>query len=431
MNNNGIILGAGVTGLAAGMASGWPVYESTSDPGGICMSYYMKPGCNESFNVPPQDGNAYRFENGGGHWIFGGDQAVVYFVHKLAAVKRYQRRSAVYFPDSELYIPYPLQNHLRYLDEKVAAQALVEMMRPKQQFTTLKEWLDSSFGETLCKLFFYPFHELYTVGLYDRVAPQDTYKSPVDPAIAVQGALLKAPKVGYNATFVYPEEGLDGFIRSIAKQLKVEYGKRVMKIDTARKTVYIADGKELPYQRLISTLPLHKTMELAGLTVSTQPDPYTSVLVLNIGALRADRCPDYHWLYIPDSEARFHRVGFYSNVDSSFLPKGLNDRVSIYVEKAYYREPQPDQKTISDYSEKVVRELQSWGFIGEVEVLDPTWIDVAYTWSWPGSPWRDQALHALEAHDIYPVGRYGRWNFQGVADSIKDGFVVGNSLKVR
>jgi hypothetical protein len=44
---------------------------------------------------------------------------------------------------------------------------------------------------------------------------------------------------------------------------------------------------------------------------------------------------------------------------------------------------------------RVVAELQDWGFIGEVLMVDPTWIDVAYTWSWPGSSWKQQALAAL------------------------------------
>jgi hypothetical protein len=34
-----LILGAGMTGLAAGMASGLPVLEAAAHPGGICCSY--------------------------------------------------------------------------------------------------------------------------------------------------------------------------------------------------------------------------------------------------------------------------------------------------------------------------------------------------------------------------------------------------------
>ncbi len=58
-----LILGGGVTGLAAGYASGVPVCEARPEPGGLCASYYASAG---------GAGHAYRFEVGGGHWIFGG-----------------------------------------------------------------------------------------------------------------------------------------------------------------------------------------------------------------------------------------------------------------------------------------------------------------------------------------------------------------------
>jgi hypothetical protein len=108
-----------------------------------------------------------------------------------------------------------------------------------------------------------------------------------------------------------------------------------------------------------------------------------------------------------------------------------NNRVSIYVERAYVEGEQPSAGVVKSYAEAVVKELQAWGFIEETEVVDPTWIDVAYTWAWPGSQWRHKALKCLKEHHIFQVGRYGRWIFQGIADSIRDGFVVGGAFKGR
>lgn len=45
------------------------------------------------------------------------------------------------------------------------------------------------------------------------------------------------------------------------------------------------------------------------------------------------------------------------------------------------------------------------------------------------SEWKQKALRHFEEQGIYQVGRYGRWVFQGIADSIRDGFLVGASLK--
>lgn len=424
-----VVLGAGMTGLAAGLASGLPVYEAETMPGGICSSYYIRLGDNERLHTAPADAEAYRFEHGGGHWIFGGDRAVLHLINSLAPVKSYCRRSGVYFTARDLYVPYPLQNHLRYLDQEVAVTALTEMVTaPKGKPRTMADWIEQNFGPTLTKLFFGPFHELYTAGLWTQIAPQDDYKSPVDFSLALKGALEETPSVGYNAIFVYPVEGLNILVQRMAERCDVHYGKRVVQVDVRRKEVLFADGCGSRYETLISTLSLNKMMEITSLEVDAEPDPYTSVLVLNIGALRGSRCPDDHWLYAPDSRSGFHRVGFYSNVDTSFLPassRADKDRVSIYVEQAYPGGNRPDETEIEAYSRVVVAELQSWGFIGEAEVVDPTWIEVAYTWSWPRSTWKQRAIEKLEAHQIFSVGRYASWNFQGIADSIRDGFAAG------
>ena len=430
--HNSFILGAGMTGLAAGLASGLPVFEASDAPGGICSSYYIRPGEKKRLHKLPDDGEAYRFEIGGGHWIFGGEPSIHRFINSQVSLKSYVRHSSVYFQDRDLYVPYPLQNHLRFLDKETIVQALAEMAEHQGTFKSMKEWMAKSFGPTLCELFFYPFHELYTAGLYDRIAPQDAYKSPVDLRLAIRGALDEAPAVGYNVTFVYPADDLNTLARRMASQCKMSYDKQVERIDFQGKEIMFADGTTKFYDQLISTLPLNKIMEITGLTVEQESDPCTSVIVLNIGAVREGRCPDQHWLYNTNTNSGFHRVGFYSNVDHSFLPKSAQtdgDRVSIYVERAYADGEKPTEEEIRQYGDMVVKELQQWGYIGDAEVVDPTWIEVAYTWNWPNSGWINEASKKLEEHGIYQVGRYARWSFQGIADSIREGFHAGISFR--
>jgi protoporphyrinogen oxidase len=433
LGNRGIcILGGGMTGLAAGMASGWPIYEAGETPGGICSSYYVTPQGQKLIHSP-EDGEVYRFEIGGGHWIFGGDPAILRLIRSLAPVKQYQRSSAVFFPDGERYVPYPLQNHLSYLPEDVKLKALSEMLKaPKGTARTMADWLEQSFGPTLSELFFTPFHRLYTAGLWQEIVPQDGYKSPVDPALALRGAFGKTPPVGYNTGYLYPDEGLGTLAQRLAHKAKIQYCKRAARINLEKKEVEFADGSGVHYDVLISTLPLDKTLQMAQTEVDEKPDPYSAVLVLNIGARRGGRCPSEHWLYFPETRPGFHRVGFYSNVDVSFLPRSSRsnkDRVSIYIERAYAAGKKPSTEQIAAYIEATTAELKKWGFIEEVEVADPTWVEVAYTWSWPASRWRNKALQHLEKRDVMMVGRYGRWIFQGIADSLRDGLYVGAALR--
>jgi protoporphyrinogen oxidase len=426
------ILGAGMTGLAAGMASGLPVLEAAAHPGGICCSYYLVPGSDRPLAQPPDDDDAYRFEIGGGHWLFGGEPSVLRFIAELGPVARYARRSSVYFPDSRGYVPYPIQNHLRFLDGATAVAALEQMARPPGPVTTMADWLVETFGDTLNRTFFAPFHGLYTAGLYAEIAPQDAYKSPGDLSLALRGAFASTAPVGYNTTFVYPQGGLDLLTRRMADRCRVTFDQSVVRIDVEERALTLADGTTREYQALLSTLPLNRVMEMAGMSTTATPDPFTSVLVVNVGGTKGQACPEDHWLYLPHSAGGFHRVGFYSNVDASFLPasaRGAGDRVSLYVERSFRGGERPSDAAIEEYCAEVVEELRDWGFIERAEAVHPTWIDVAYTWSWPGSGWAAEALRMLEDKGIYQIGRYGRWRFQGIADSIRDGFVAGSSFR--
>src|SRR5262245_59958070 len=237
-----IILGGGVTGLAAGVAGAGPVYEATPNPGGICSSYYIRPGSTERFHQAPKDGEAYRFEIGGGHWIFGGDPAVLQFIKSLTPTQSYSRKSSVYLPDEKLYTPFPIQNHLRLLGPERATRALNEMTNPTGEQSTMKDWLRRNFGPTLFDLFFEGFNRLYSAGLYDRIAPQDAYKSPVDLKVVARGATGDAPAVGYNTQYLYPIEGLGTLAQRMAARCTVHYGKRATRIDVKAREVHFADG---------------------------------------------------------------------------------------------------------------------------------------------------------------------------------------------
>jgi protoporphyrinogen oxidase len=365
---NDIILGAGVTGLAAGFKTGFPIYEATDKPGGICRSYYK---------------NGYRFENGGGHWIFGADDDILSFINKYSKLRKYERKAGVYI---NKIFPYPVQS-------------LMEKDDPVNN-GSMKEHIRTYFGTTLCNLFFHPFNEKYTDGLYNSIIPTDTYKSP------------RIGEKGYNDTFYYPIAGLDDFIDKLAAESTIHYNKQVVSIEPERKTVLFQDGEIVEYDRLISTLPLEKTLELCE--NGNEPLPYTSVLVLNIGAERGPNCPKDHWLYVPYCKSGFFRVGFYSNVEPTFAPEG---KVGIYVEKAYY---QRGQANLSKYEAMVVKELQDWGFIKNVEIIEHNWVDCAYTWSIKEKAAEEQ-IKMLKKHNIESIGRYGKWKFQGIAQSITDG----------
>jgi protoporphyrinogen oxidase len=418
--SEGWIIGAGMTGLAASYESGATTLEAGVQPGGICRSY-----------TAPSPVGGYRFEIGGGHWVFGGDPFLTRFLGGLGEWRSYQRRSAVYFPESGLLAPYPLQNHLSALGPALAAQCLAEMRQDKRGTpSTMADWIEHQFGPTLTHLFFGPFHELYTAGLWTRIAPQDSFKTPLNLDHAARGASGEAVSpAGYNQTFLYPAAGLDRFVDDLAARASVETGARVARIDAKHRQLEMADGALLGYEWLLATAPLDEVIRLAGIELDEEADPSTAVLVANLGGRRGAKCPDEHWIYVPRSRSGFHRVGFYSNVDASFLPVGAPDRASVYVERSYRRGARPPEREIEQYVAAVGEELREWGFLDTVEASAANWVETAYTWSLPGSRWRQTAITKLSELGIFMAGRYGNWRFQGIADSLREGLLAGAMLR--
>jgi protoporphyrinogen oxidase len=423
------ILGAGVTGLAASWISGRAAFEAESHPGGLCRSYYLRPGDTEPLQAAPGD-TAYRFEVGGGHWIFGGDPQLNSILSGFCRWRHYQRRSAVFFPDTGLTVPYPLQYNLRFLDPGVARRAVNEMRSAAPQpGGTLAGWLLHSFGPTLNELFFRPFHDLYTAGMSGEIAPQDSYKTPIDLRLVEQGLTASTDAAGYNNTFLYPEGGLSVFCANLAVRGDIRCNRRVADINLLDRQILFSDGDSLHFGTLVSTLPLHRMVELTGLRTESPQDPSTAVLVLNIGGIRGPQCPDSHWLYVPRSRSGFHRIGFYGNVDADFLPRGRSECQGYYVERAFRSGQPPGREEVAAYSRRVVAELREWGFLSEAETLHATWVGTAYTWTRPASRWRDSAIDRLAQSGIHMAGRYGRWRFQGIADSFREGLLAGVQLR--
>ena len=419
------VLGAGVTGLGAGLIAGCPVYEAAPLPGGICTSYYMtEHGAKSALRT--NDREDYRFEIGGGHWIFGGDSEVRKVFERYATFREYERRSSVYLPKYGTFVPYPLQDHIDALPQEVQLAIEAEhQIISNHQPATMQEWLRQSFGDTLCGEFFEPFHDLYTAGFYTQIAPQDAYKTP-NPA----KTNTSTSERGYNARFIYPTKGLSDLFTRIASDCDVRYKMKAISIDIEQRSVLFENGESASYETLLSTLPLHTMMQLTGLDTGVQPGPYTSVLVLNIAATRGTACPDAHWVYLPESRAGFHRIGFYDNVDKDFLPKSKHSDAitSMYIEKAYPGGTIPSEEDIRQIIDDTVAQLREWGFIDTLILADPTFVEVAYTWSYPGSAWKERSIALLKERGIHQIGRYGRWHFQGIAASFKEGMHAAKSL---
>jgi protoporphyrinogen oxidase len=427
--NETIILGAGMSGLGAAISSGLTVYEANGQPGGTCFSYYVDTFGNRVENST-NISECFRFEPAGGHWLFGVSEKILSYLKQFSGFKAYRRRAEIYFPKERKFIPFPVQENLRYFDEPLKKKILEEILSSNaySEVHSFKEWLLKSFGPSLCELFFFPFNERYTAGYYEQIVQQDLYKSVINKDKVLKGASSIGTDEGYNTIFYYPENGLDKFIHKLSTKAHIHYNHKVIRIDTEKRIVHFSNGNKVTFKKIISTIPLQRMLELSNLKCSCPTDPVTAVLVINIGAYKGNNCPSVHWVYIPHANSGIHRVGFYSNVDRSFLPhkyRANENIISLYVEKSYRLDKIPNKSETDQTVCDVIDELKAWKFIEKELVVDSVFTEIAYTWSWLNSDWRTEGIKMLEDKGIQQVGRYGAWKFQGMINSFEEGFTVG------
>jgi hypothetical protein len=74
-------------------------------------------------------------------------------------------------------------------------------------------------------------------------------------------------------------------------------------------------------------------------------------------------------------------------------------------------------KAVARKIDEQIKELQEFGFIGEVLATSVSVTDPAYTWRAIGSNWAATVREELAEHGIESIGRYGAWHFQGMGAS--------------
>ena len=146
----------------------------------------------------------------------------------------------------------------------------------------------------------------------------------------IEGALRPVPKpMGPNARFGYPLRGgfqalMNGFLPHVREQLRL--GTRVAAVSPSRRRITLGDGTELPYEYLISTMPLPVLVRRMGTEAPREVQRaaaglrHVSVRCVHLGVGR-ERLTDKHWIYYPEDTV-FHRIFVQGNASPYCNPPG-------------------------------------------------------------------------------------------------------------
>lgn len=393
-----IIIGGGVTGMAAAIASGGTILEAKDVLGGLA-------------DCTVKDVYVLGYS---GHWLFGGSPTARSFVSGIVLCREATKETYAWI--KEQYIPAPIQNNVGVLDNPPRIYAEIAH-RPSVDAKTFAQYLRLSYGDTLYRTFFWPFNDKYTCGLMHEVEPMHTRN--VVPTL--ESLLSGKGPATYNDKFMYAIGGIDQLAGALADKCgKVILGANVTHVDPGRHLLVTTNDVEHRYDKLISTVPLNRLADMCG--ISHTQLPYLSCVVVNVGCEFVN-FPG-QWVYVPDSDIGFHRIGNYTAVDKTLAPSGKH---LIYLDANAHTD---DVAAMAANAGKLVDDAVRAGFIDGVTMYETRTIPVAYTFTKHGQ--HDEisgVLDYLSGVNIFSIGGYGRWQYQGMMADIEEGFRVGAMVR--
>jgi UDP-galactopyranose mutase len=425
-NNPIIVLGAGLAGLSTAyhLKGNGSIYEQDSRVGGLCKSIQ-------------KDGFTFDYT---GHLLHTNDEYIGTLINQLLGdnLNSFNRSAWIY--SNGVYTIYPFQTNLYGLPLKVVKECLLGLIKAKYESRNIavnnyENWIYKNFGEGIARHFMISYNwKLFTV--HPREMDYHWTEGFVPPSTiedALDGALSREDKmVGYNARFYYPQHGgIEELCKAFAAHLPgIKLKKKAVRIDTKQHAVYFEDGEMARYRHLVSTLPLPELVQMiehapAGLAQASARLKYNSVLAICLGVNRP-HLTDKHWVYYPEDDFIFYRAGFPMNLANSMSPEGTS---SICAEVSYSDNKQVDRSTVI---EDVIADLIKAGVLrADDDICLSLVIDIKYAYvifDHYYQPSRQLIREYLRKHDIYPIGRYGAWEYTSMTQAILQGKLTAMEL---
>jgi len=414
-----VIIGGGLAGLSAGyhLNEYQPtVLERESSLGGLCRSF-------------SQDGFTFDCT---GHLIHLKNPYTKELIANLLpnAFNAHERLASIY--SKQTTTPYPFQANTFGLPPQVVKECLIGFIETLQANPgspdNFHDWTLQTFGAGIAKHFMLPYNEkFWKRDLHDVTCDWVSWSIP-KPKLeeVVNGALgLTNKGMGYNPKFIYPVNGgIQCLPLALSSPIENIYlNEAVESIDASKKVVHLRSGRDEPYEYLVTTMPLPLTYRMLkdkpdSLLAAASGLDAISVLNINVGVDRPN-ISDQHWIYFPEDEFVFSRVGFPMNFSKTVAPAGTS---SIYIEITHHPDRRPD---VEELYEKSLMDLRRCGILQPSDrILTRNVIDIKYAYvvfNEHRQRYLPDLVSYLDSNDIVTAGRYGRWDYYSMEDSILSG----------
>lgn len=399
-----LIIGAGVSGISYAnfTKNDFWVIEKEKEVGGYCRTI------KKSEYVWDYSGHFFHFQNPE-------IEAFVCRNIKPSSLLKVEKHTQIFYEGR--YVDFPFQKNIHQLNKEELIDCLYDLFvaDSPDRFFTFKEMIYANYGKSIAEKFLIPYNEkLYACDLdhldvdaMGRFFPKASREEIIRNFRAVNNS-------SYNSHFTYPREGAIEYIRSLMQNIdlsRVSLEEELLSIRMKDK-VAVTNKREIRYDRLISTLPFPLLLDKCGIRFPEDVFSCNKVLVFNLGFDSKGNDRVNSWVYFPNKEYIFYRVGYYDNILGG-------DKMSLYVEIGF-----PENQVLEDravYLERVLNDLRRVGILTtqclvdyETVLMDPAYVHI----NEKSSEALRRYKKLLDSEGIYSIGRYGSWTYCSIEDNI-------------
>jgi len=399
------IIGAGITGLTAGMKSGAVVFEKDNQPGGVARSFNF---------------DGFWFDNTVHFLPVTPEIELEIIPLDSHAFEKTKLRVSV--DTGEEILNYPFQLNLNGLKKEEIINCVSDFVNAPKEVKTYKDFLLASFGKAMCEKFFFPYNEKsWKYPLDKMVSPGQVWNIDKPDIKNVLKGIFDTQEGGFNNIGYYPVPEKNSPIRGIGYlsniiPADVRYNHEVMLIeDHEIRYRHNNMARGFKFDKLLSTIPLPQIIGLCDSPESLRRDvlrlKWTKLYSVAISVV-GERPDLGHYRYYSNPEVPFNKVTFMHEFDPySAPPYGYGLLIEV-------KDAEPDMK-------EIIKWLRKIGVIKEKDVIvgQRYWtVDPAYVIFTPEThEIIEKCKEWLSKQDIVSLGRYGAWEYSSMAKNIKDG----------
>ncbi|MCE7061625.1 NAD(P)/FAD-dependent oxidoreductase [Dyadobacter sp. CY343] len=439
-HNEVVLLGAGITGLAAASELGESatVFERSERPGGLVKSHCFNDG--------------YWFDHVL-HIFHCNKPDILKKVNEIVGPLLAECPPVAWIETAAGVVRYPFQLNLGSLSTEAKINCVKDFSHAfyqQKDFSGMSygEYLTNAFGKTMCDLFYYPYNEKLWKLPLDEISTNGQLWNLHRPSFDEILRGLVEPNVlreTYNTNAFYPRPEINAPLRGMEilsqgfsrKVKKLNLSSEIVHVNPRKRTVsYARNGQvnEYGYDRhCLSTIPLPALMHLCEgvpdhLLRDVKKLKWVKVLSIALSIKGARPVNPGCWRYFTDSEAPFTRLVFMTEFDTNNAPEegwGLLVEIPLSAD-----DPSALEEPIQ---EKAIKAIKKAGFVSddhEIIGIHKWLADPAYVVFTPETRQIIDHCHEyLAQFDITSGGRYGSWEYSSMSRNIEDGFEIGKKLR--